>query len=485
MKLTIGLWNANGLQATAIDDVLQHSHSFDILFITETWLLSPSRLPTTWQQLHNYGSPVAGNFRGSLGMTTLISPSCTLPISPLPTSNQYMMTFRIGTLQLVCCYFPPSLPDDRFLTMMNSIPLTPDTIICGDFNARMGARLGDTTTTTRGRILESWIDDRQIHLWNATLAHGCATYTTFRGGRTNQSIIDLFMSNFSPENPTLSIRSDLSLGSDHHLLCAQVDAPDPITPTTLPPPRRMWNLSRLLEEEPRDYHVTLFTTSSQTLRDRLQALVDHPPETKPPIDALAAELNELIYAALSESVGDRQPRPKHWKWFWTPALEAAAKLRDRFYRRWKEAIGLAKIQWWERHQEAHLAFRRDIKQARRQAYRAFCEALARDLVRRPLKSKRSVDVASPNIAFAIPKAHSLLPLSWLITSRRSVTVANYLHARLNQHPSHLSHSTWRNVLSMSQLSKQPFVVCPTVKHQVLTTCEPKCLNQLPPLLHAC
>lgn len=53
MNLTIGLWNANGLQATAIDDVLQHSHSFDLLFITETWLLPPVRLPTTWKQHHN------------------------------------------------------------------------------------------------------------------------------------------------------------------------------------------------------------------------------------------------------------------------------------------------------------------------------------------------------------------------------------------------------------------------------------------------
>lgn len=58
MNPTIGLWNANGLQATAIDDVLQHCHSFDLLFITETWLLPPVRLPTTWTQYHNYGRPV-------------------------------------------------------------------------------------------------------------------------------------------------------------------------------------------------------------------------------------------------------------------------------------------------------------------------------------------------------------------------------------------------------------------------------------------
>ncbi|KAH8555647.1 hypothetical protein BGW37DRAFT_478032 [Umbelopsis sp. PMI_123] len=57
MSFTIGLWNVNGLQASSIDDVLQHCHSFDLLFITETWLLTPSRLPTTWTQFHNYGPP--------------------------------------------------------------------------------------------------------------------------------------------------------------------------------------------------------------------------------------------------------------------------------------------------------------------------------------------------------------------------------------------------------------------------------------------
>ncbi|OAD81226.1 hypothetical protein PHYBLDRAFT_138777 [Phycomyces blakesleeanus NRRL 1555(-)] len=58
-----GLWNANGLQPHAIKDVLNHCQSLHMLFITETWLLSPARLPTSWSQFHLYGSPVAGNYR--------------------------------------------------------------------------------------------------------------------------------------------------------------------------------------------------------------------------------------------------------------------------------------------------------------------------------------------------------------------------------------------------------------------------------------
>ena len=74
IPLTIGLWNANGLQASTVDDLLRHCQSFSLVFITETWLLPPARLPTSWQQFHLYGSPVAGQYRGSMGVSALVSP---------------------------------------------------------------------------------------------------------------------------------------------------------------------------------------------------------------------------------------------------------------------------------------------------------------------------------------------------------------------------------------------------------------------------
>ncbi|KAG0743070.1 hypothetical protein G6F24_016348 [Rhizopus arrhizus] len=74
VPLTIGLWNANGLQASTVDDLLRHCQSFSLVFITETWLLPPARLPTSWQQFHLYGSPVAGQYRGSMGVSALVSP---------------------------------------------------------------------------------------------------------------------------------------------------------------------------------------------------------------------------------------------------------------------------------------------------------------------------------------------------------------------------------------------------------------------------
>jgi len=387
MSFTIGLWNANGLQASSVDDVLQHSHSFDILFITETWLLPPSRLPTTWTQFHNYGQLTAGNFRGTHGITALISPSCTLPVLPLPITSKYLLSFRISSITIVCCYFPPSVDDVDVFSMLGSIPLDEHTIICGDFNARMSLRTGDHADNVRGRALDEWLTDHQLCLWNTELAHGIPTFTKFRQGQTLQSIIDLVISNLPPLNASMTIRTDLSLGSDHHLLSASFDLPPGDPMDAAPPTRRMWNLTKLQESDAAELYETIFAASSESLLERLRDLVDHPPSSAPDIDQLADSLNELIYDALSRSVGDRQPRPKHWKWFWSKDLAAAAAYRDTCYRKWRRAVGLDKAVWWTRHREAHLTFRLNIKAARRRAYRSFCDALERDFVRATSKIK--------------------------------------------------------------------------------------------------
>ncbi|KAG1324726.1 hypothetical protein G6F57_014232 [Rhizopus arrhizus] len=52
IPLTIGLWNANGLQESTAEDLLRHCQSFSLVFITETWLLPPHRIRTSWTQFN-------------------------------------------------------------------------------------------------------------------------------------------------------------------------------------------------------------------------------------------------------------------------------------------------------------------------------------------------------------------------------------------------------------------------------------------------
>lgn len=67
--MNIALWNATGLNKHAIDSVLTYTQTASILFITETWVSSPHKYPTRWQQFHVYGKP-RSNLRhiGQMGM---------------------------------------------------------------------------------------------------------------------------------------------------------------------------------------------------------------------------------------------------------------------------------------------------------------------------------------------------------------------------------------------------------------------------------
>ncbi|KAG1148871.1 hypothetical protein G6F37_000549 [Rhizopus arrhizus] len=75
-SLRIFLFNATGLPKQAISLILQLSQDSDLLFITETWLLSPNRYLTTWSQYHTYGIPTNSynSHRGTLGLAVLVNP---------------------------------------------------------------------------------------------------------------------------------------------------------------------------------------------------------------------------------------------------------------------------------------------------------------------------------------------------------------------------------------------------------------------------
>jgi hypothetical protein len=195
----------------------------------------------------------------------------------------------------------------------------------------------------------------------------------------------------------MSISTDLSLESDHHLLSTSINLQSSDTAPTPPPIHRIWDVSRLQETEPAELYEFLFATTSEPLLERLRDLVKNPSPSTLNIDKLAKELNELIYDALNNSVGDRSPLPKRWKWVWSTALADAEAHRDYFYRKWRRAVGLEKADLWLDRQEAHLAFRRDLKAARRRACREFCDALERDSVMATSTSRPYAAVADKNI----------------------------------------------------------------------------------------
>ncbi|KAK4513038.1 uncharacterized protein ATC70_003749 [Mucor velutinosus] len=148
-QVSLSLWNANGLRQSTVHDVLHHVQNTHVLLVTETWLTSGS-FPTNWSQFHLYGSKVPGAFnRGSGGITAFVSPSCPFSVSQLPSYNAHTLSLKVGTLTVHCVYLPPPLSSDKVLSLLRSLPVTSDTILCGDFNARFGSLLGDTNANPR------------------------------------------------------------------------------------------------------------------------------------------------------------------------------------------------------------------------------------------------------------------------------------------------------------------------------------------------
>ncbi|KAG1058376.1 hypothetical protein G6F41_013988 [Rhizopus arrhizus] len=153
-------------------------------------------------------------------------------------------------------------------------------------------------------------------------------------------------------------------------------------------PRRLWNLSRLGEPDPCQLYQDTFRSSSAPLLSQLKRLVQHPPSSRPPIDDLNASLNNIIYRSLDSSVGDRPPRPSHWKKYWTQQLQDAADFRNRCYRRWRRAFGIDKVYWWHQHQQANVSFRQAVATAKRLSWQAFCKSLESDFTKAISKVKQ-------------------------------------------------------------------------------------------------
>ncbi|KAG1169344.1 hypothetical protein G6F36_012085 [Rhizopus arrhizus] len=132
--------------------------------------------------------------------------------------SQYKLSFIIADTLVHCVYLPPSLDNQVVSQVLDSLPHTaPDvkhTILCGDFNARMGSYTGDNSTNPRGNTIYRWLQEHNFILWNQRLAYGKPTFIAHQGS----SIIDFFMSDTELCNPSLTIREDLSLDSAHKMM---------------------------------------------------------------------------------------------------------------------------------------------------------------------------------------------------------------------------------------------------------------------------
>ncbi|KAI9271569.1 hypothetical protein BDA99DRAFT_433719, partial [Phascolomyces articulosus] len=184
-QIQLTIFNITGLRKQAIDSVISFTPNSDLVFLVETWLLSPNRYYTSWTQHHVHGiRSITLHSRGRLGISLLINPSCPYHVYYIPNNSSpfslYYLSCIVANTLIHCVYLLPEKISDAFaLDVLESLPLhlpnTNNTIICGDFNARLGTETGDSRCNTRGRTLLPWINSNTLTLWNKELLYGQST----------------------------------------------------------------------------------------------------------------------------------------------------------------------------------------------------------------------------------------------------------------------------------------------------------------------
>ncbi|KAK4509425.1 uncharacterized protein ATC70_007776 [Mucor velutinosus] len=167
---------------------------------------------------HTYGKRVSGDPHhthcGQQGITLLVNPTCPYPVMPLPSRSPYVFSCLVSKYLIHCLYLPPSLSDQEVAALFegpDALEQDANTILCGDFNARSQALLGDTATYTRGSWLHEFILSNGLHCWNALLAYGVPTLSSpsrldnAQVGHTSwNSIVDLIISYSPLLEPTIT-----------------------------------------------------------------------------------------------------------------------------------------------------------------------------------------------------------------------------------------------------------------------------------------
>lgn len=127
-------------------------------------------------QIHNYAWTSGNASAGFGGLTLLIRPDFPYHVHPHPHPNKYILTCSIGPYTLYCLYLPPQLTLSEYTLIINQLNVDNNTIIFGDLNTRLHHRVGDHDANVRKPVLEQWLLDHGLVVWNETLAYGIMTF---------------------------------------------------------------------------------------------------------------------------------------------------------------------------------------------------------------------------------------------------------------------------------------------------------------------
>ena len=166
------LWNATGLLPN-LDRIVRRMESEEILlcFVTETWLNPKHNIPAVCRNTSAVCSIMPQGYnRGKNGVSLIINPKMSrhpvlkdLEILAKDTLNGTFIYLQIGSVKILCVYYPPSCPTEinvwiEEIFLKCNINSGQDLIILGDFNARL-TEWGDHESNSKGRVLFNFMEN--------------------------------------------------------------------------------------------------------------------------------------------------------------------------------------------------------------------------------------------------------------------------------------------------------------------------------------
>ncbi|KAI9267998.1 hypothetical protein BDA99DRAFT_422104, partial [Phascolomyces articulosus] len=153
----------------------------------------------------------------------------------------------------------------------------------------------------------------------------------------------------------------------------------------LPPPRRLWRLSKLKNEQIRDQYTDLFSTLIAPINTSMLSIINTMEATNTTattvhqeIDKITNDFYSALYTSLDTSLGPTPGGYIRRTTLWTVELQRLWDHRELCYKKWRNGYGMNKLTWWVRHQEARAKLRRAIRSHSRGTWKDFCTSLEND-----------------------------------------------------------------------------------------------------------
>lgn len=335
---------------------LAYEQHFHAILIQEPWVLPDrSRRLSKKHPAFSQFSPVEDWTDRPRALTYIQrSPYLSAHQVPLGPPCQDLLAVQLSTpkqaLLLVNLYNAPtgSIREHQGLgaLLSTSLPTSP-CLLAGDFNLRHPLWQATTSPSTRAEPFLIWAES---HLLSMTLPPNTPTH--------NQNMIDLSWANpaLYRMGVTSGVPDDLPSLADHNPVATTINWGLFKTPQAQPPLRRS-----TLDE---DIFQQTLQQSSQATYQLASSLYESLPPTEGQLDDLASNIISTIILAAEAATRRAYPQPSGHKWWSLECSEAVHSLHQatRNPETSEEEKGLAKR-----------AFRRNIRQAKRQYWRGAME----------------------------------------------------------------------------------------------------------------